>query len=202
MSDSAPSKGALGSAASSLSGHIDQNVASLVALQKREWEMTSPSQRRVERISRIIGRPLFLIGMLTFVVLWIGGNLVAQAFGGRPLDPPPFPFLEGVLTLIALFMTTIVLIAQNRQTKVEQQHTHLGLQVNILTEQKVTKLIDLIEELRRDLPMVRNRLDPQAEVLRAVTDTAEVLSAIQGVGLADHNEIATKGKSSENKHDP
>ena len=66
----------------------------------------------------------------------------------------------------------------------------------------MTKLIDLIEELRRDLPMVRNRLDPQAEVLRAVTDTAEVLSAIQGVGLANHNEIATKEKSSENKHEP
>ena len=59
--------------------------------------------------------------------------------------------------MIALVTTTIVLIAQNRQSRLEQQHTHLGLQVNLLTEQKVTKLIHLIEELRKDMPMVRDR---------------------------------------------
>jgi len=55
-----------------------------------------------------------------------------------------FALLDGILSLVALITTTIVLIAQNRQAKLEQQHTHLALQVNLLTEQKVTKLIDLI----------------------------------------------------------
>jgi uncharacterized membrane protein len=45
------------------------------------------------------------------------------------------------MTLISLVTATIVLIAQNRQTRLEQQHTHLELQVSLLTEQKVTKLI-------------------------------------------------------------
>ena len=71
------------------------------------------------------------------------------------------------------------------QTRLEQQHAHLDLQVNLLTEQKVTKLIGLMEELRRDLPMVRNRHDAQAAALEQPADTAQVLSAISQVGLAD-----------------
>jgi uncharacterized membrane protein len=79
----------------------------------------------------------------------------------------------------------VVLIAQNREAKLEKQRAHLDLQVNLLTEQKVTKLIHLLEELRRDLPMVRDRHDPEAAVLQQRTDTAQVLSAIEDFGVAN-----------------
>jgi uncharacterized membrane protein len=118
--------------------------------------------------------------------------------GWMPFDPPPFSILQGLLTLVALITTTIVLIAQNRQTKLEQQHAHLDLQVNLLTEQKVTKLIHLMEELRRDLPMVRDRHDPQAAAMQRPADTAEVLSAIKEGGLrhdlADEPVVNSSGK--------
>ena len=91
--------------------------------------------------------------------------------------------LDGLLTFFALVTTTIVLIAQNRQAKLEQQHRHLDLQVGLLTEQKVTKLIHLVEELRRDMPMVRDREDRQAAVLQEPADAAAVISAIEEVGL-------------------
>jgi uncharacterized membrane protein len=53
-----------------------------------------------------------------------------------------------------------------------------------LTEQKVTKLIHLLEELRRDLPMVKDRHDPEAASLQQRTDTAQVLSALANVDAA------------------
>jgi uncharacterized membrane protein len=167
----------------SLSGHIDQNVESIVSLQRREWETVSLSQRRVERLSRFIGRPIYLTVLLGIVAAWVVYNSSAAAWGLKPFDAPPFEMLDGIMSLIALITTTIVLIAQNRQAKLEQQHTHLALQVNLLTEQKVTKLIHLIEELRRDLPMVKDRHDPQATALQERADTAQVVSAIEEVGL-------------------
>jgi uncharacterized membrane protein len=170
-------------AAGSLSDHIGQNIESVLTLQRREWEQTSASRRHVDRISRFIGRPAYLIGILGFVIVWICVNLGGAFFGFPPLDPPPFGMLQGVLTLIALITTTIVLIAQNRQTKLEQQHAHLDLQINLLTEQKVTKLMLLLEELRRDLPMVKDRHDPHAAVLQEAADTAQVFSALEEVGL-------------------
>jgi len=56
------------------------------------------------------------------------------------------------------------------------------LQVNLLTEQKVTKLIHLLEELRRDLPMVKDRHDPEAAALQQRTDTEQVLVALENAG--------------------
>jgi uncharacterized membrane protein len=175
---------AKGAAAGSLSDRIDQNIETMVALQRREREMTSVSQRLIERMSRFIGRPAYLLGLLVFVLGWVGTN-VGTPLGIAPFDPPPFAMLDGILTFSALVTTTIVLIAQNRQTKREQQHRHLDLQVSLLTEQKVTKLIHLVEELRRDLPMVKNRDDPQATVLQETADTAAVISAMDEVGLTD-----------------
>jgi len=169
--------------ADSLSGHIDQNIESIVAMQRREWESVSLSQRRVERLGRFIGRPAYLIALLVMVAAWVVYNSTAAKWGRKPFDAPPFEMLDGILSLVALITTTIVLIAQNRQAKLEQQHTHLALQVNLLTEQKVTKLIHLIEELRRDLPMVKDRHDPQATALQERADTARVASAIEEVGL-------------------
>jgi len=169
----------------SLSDHIEQNIESVVALQRREWEQTTVSQRRAERVGRFIGRPVYLVAILCISALWIAVNLTLPYAGYAAWDAVPFEMLQGLLSLAALVTTTIVLIAQNRQTKLEQQHTHLGLQVNLLTEQKVSKLIHLIEELRRDLPMVKDRHDPQAAVLQERTDTRDVLSALEQVGLTD-----------------
>jgi uncharacterized membrane protein len=173
--------------APTLSAHIDQNIESIVALQNREWETVGVAQRRVEAVGRWLGRPLYLVGLLTAIAVWVSINVVRDTRGGW--DPPPFELLDGVMTLISLITTTIVLIAQNRQTKLEKQHTHLELQVSLLTEQKVTKIINLIEELRRDLPMVRDRHDAHAEALQESADTAKVVAALQegGATLADQD---------------
>jgi uncharacterized membrane protein len=79
----------------------------------------------------------------------------------------------------ALLTTTVVLITQNREAKLGEQRLELELQVNLLTEQKTTKLILLLEELRRDLPMVKDRHDPEAAALQKPTDPEEVLAALE-----------------------
>jgi uncharacterized membrane protein len=175
----------------SLSEHISQNVESVLALHRRELETLTASQRRLEGVSRVVGRPLYLIGVVGFVTLWIAINWGAYVLHLTPFDPPPFAWLDGLLSFAALITTTIVLIAQNRQVKLELQRSHLDLQVNLLTEQKVTKVIHLLEELRRDLPMVRDRHDPQASAMQERADTGEVVSALEEGGLTsdrDHRE--------------
>jgi uncharacterized membrane protein len=167
----------------SVSEHISQNVESVLALYRRESQLMTSSQHRLADVGQVIGRPLFLIGVLVFVALWITLNSAAAILHFAPFDPPPFAWLDGILTFTALCTTTIVLIAQNRQAKLEQQRSHLDLQVNLLTEQKVTKLIHLLEELRRDLPMVANRDDPQAAAMQERTDAHELASAIRQGGL-------------------
>jgi uncharacterized membrane protein len=180
--DELESSDAEGEAIHSLSEHIDHNIESMVEVQRKERNSTGPSQLLVEKFSLFIARPAYLLGLVLFVIGWIAANLL-RPWGVAPIDPAPFEILDGLLTFSAVVTTTIVLIAQNRQAKLEQQHRHLDLQVGLLTEQKVTKLIHLVEELRRDLPMVKDREDRQAAALQESADAAAVISAIEEVGL-------------------
>lgn len=157
---------------------ISQNVEAIRAFYTREEQKISRSQRVLETISGFVGRPLFLVSSLLFVALWIVANVFAPQLGWVVFDPPPFAWLQGIFSLGALLTATVVLIKQNRLAKLEELRAHLDLQVNLLAEQKATKLIDLIEELRRDLPMVKDRSDPEAAALKQPTDPNVVLATL------------------------
>jgi uncharacterized membrane protein len=165
----------------SLSDHINQNIESVVALRRQEWNAISPFLRHLESVRQFVSRPVYLVGILSLSGLWILLNGGATLLHRKAVDPPPFGWLELTLSFVALLTTTVVLIAQNRQTKLEQQRADLDLQVNLLTEQKVTKVIHLLEELRQDLPMVKDRHDPQALVLQEGANTEQVASALREV---------------------
>ena len=167
-----------------VSEHISQNIADLLELQQKDIEAATAAQRRLDRVSRVVAHPAYVIAVLGVVGAWIAANEVALHEGLHPLDAPPFAWLQGLLSLVALLTATVVLISQRRQTKLSEERAHLDLQINLLTEQKVTKLIHLLEELRRDLPMVRDREDPHAAALGKRTDAAQVLSALKNTGLA------------------
>ena len=119
------------------------------------------------------------MGIVAFAVLWIGANLFADELGREGFDEPPFFWLQGIITFNAFLTTTTVLIRQNRMAHLADQHTHLDLQLSLLTENKTSKVISLLEELRRDMPHVANRADPEAESLDKPTDPAAVLGAIE-----------------------
>lgn len=157
---------------------ISQNVESIFEFYTREEKKISRSQRAVEVIGSFLGRPFFLACILLFVGLWILDNVLPSELGTVQFDEAPFFWLQGIVSLCALLTTTVVLIKQNRMGKLQEQRAHLDLQLNLLTEQKTTKLIDLIEELRRDLPMVKDRHDPEATVLQQHTDPQHVLATI------------------------
>ena len=130
-------------------------------------------------MSRWLARPAYPICLAIFAVAWMALNLRARAVGLRPFDSPPFPWLAGLLTLVALLTTAIVLIGQARQSLIAEQRAHLDLQINLLTEHKVAKLIHLIEELRADLPGVRARHDPHVSQLKKPANPVEVASALK-----------------------
>ena len=161
---------------------VARNIADILELESRELARTTGAQLWLEKLGRWLGHPAFPIALLLITVLWISLNVTTTRVGIPHFDPPPFPWLGGLLTLTALLTTTIVLIGQGRQSTLAEQRAHLDLQINLLTEQKVTKLIHLIEELRTDLPGVRMRDDPHVSELKKTTDPAQVASALKERG--------------------
>lgn len=157
---------------------ISQNIDAVLEFYAREDQKISYSQRIMERISRYIGQPVFLGIILIFVTLWILANVVLHLYGLAEFDPAPYFWLQGIVGLGALLTSTVVLSKQNRFAKLEEQRAHLDLKVNLLTEQKTAKLIDLLEELRRDLPNVKNRHDPEVLAMQQPMNPELVLAAL------------------------
>jgi uncharacterized membrane protein len=166
-------------ATSVVSEHVAQNIETIAHLHAEAEYRVGRHQRAVEKVTGMLARPQTVYLIAAGVALWVVGNLAAPSLGLHRLDAPPFFWLQGLTSLSALFMTTMVLTTQKRQARRVAQRDHLDLQVNLIAEQKIAKLISLIEELRRDLPSVRDRLDPVAEAMTEAVDTSAMVSVLE-----------------------
>jgi uncharacterized membrane protein len=132
-------------------------------------------------MTALLGRPGF-IGVLTVIVVgWIGLNLLAAALGYRPIDPPPFPWLGGAVSLLSLYMVVLILATQRHEDQLAQHREQLSLELLVLSEQKTAKVIQLLEESRRDNPLIRNRVDQEADAMAEPADPSSVLDAIKEI---------------------
>jgi len=120
-----------------------------------------------------------VLALIVCVAIWIAGNVGAVATGLHPVDPPPFFWLQGAIALYVAFVSTMVLVTQRRESAETERRAHLEFHVNLLAEQKATKIIALLEELRRDMPNVRDRQDPVADALQEEVDPTVVHSALE-----------------------
>ena len=145
---------------------------------RHEAEATR-GQRLFEKISLFLGTPRYVGANLVGAVLWMAWNFAAPGLGFDQWDEPPFFWLQGFIALNAFVISTAVLIRQNRMSSLANHHAHLDLQVNLLAEEKSSKIISMLEELRRDLPNVRNKVDEEAAELSKPTDTEAVLNIIK-----------------------
>jgi uncharacterized membrane protein len=175
---------------------ISQNIEAVLEFYAREELKISRSQRILERISHLIGQPVFLGFILLFVALWMLANAVLHKAGMAEFDAPPFFWLQGIIGLGALLTAAAVLTRQNRLAKLAEQRAHLDLKVTLLTEQKTAKLIDLLEELRRDLPNVTDRHDPEAAVLQQSMNPDRVLAALDERSESDER-LKPSGRAKE-----
>ncbi len=160
------------------SEQIGQNIAAVQEFYARQARELGRSQRLAERIANAFGHPAFLGAILGFVALWIAANAWRVAEGLAAFDPAPYFWLQGLVSLSALLITTVVLIKQNRFARLAEQRAHLDLKVTLLIEQQAAKLIDLLEELRRDTPNIPDRHDAHAAALQQAMNPGRVLEAL------------------------
>jgi uncharacterized membrane protein len=82
-------------------------------------------------------------------------------------------------TLFSLLLVLLLLVAQKHEDELNAHRDTLTLELAILTEHKIAKVIQLLEELRRDSPHVQDRDDPQARQMAEPADAGSVLAAVR-----------------------
>jgi len=159
--------------------HVGDAVHSVAQLHSEHRSRATTPQRWVNWIAALLARPgsIALVGFV--VTVWISANLLASRFGLQAIDSPAFPWLQGVAHLFSLFVVMLVLVAQKHEDELNAHRDTLTLELAILSEHKIAKVIQLLEELRSDSPHVQDRVDPQAEQMAEPADTGVVLAAVQ-----------------------
>ena len=138
-------------------------------------------QAAVDRLTAFVGWPGFVAALGLALLAWIAANLIAGWLGVRPFDPPPFSWLQSAASTGALLLAALILTTQRREDQLADHRAQLILELSILNDQKISKIIELLEEFRRDNPTILDRVDEQAIAMSTPSDTSAVLDAIKDI---------------------
>ncbi len=156
---------------------ISQMTAHISAAHKQE---TTTPQKLVDQFTALVGQPVFVLALAGTILAWIAANVAAAYLGYKAVDPPPFIWLQGGITTGALLVASLIITTQRREDQLTSHRAQLILELIIYNDQKCSKIIELLEEFRRDNPVIADRIDDQAKAMSAPSDTLAVLKAIKG----------------------
>lgn len=153
--------------------HIDKTVQAVSDVHRQHRESATPLQRAISGAVSLLGRPWATLLLILLVAAWMAYN----TWGSRPLDRPPFMMLESAATLSALLLSALILATQRRDDLLANRREELTLELALLNEQKTAKVIALLEELRRDMPNVADRPDPESQRMAQPEDARSMIEA-------------------------
>jgi uncharacterized membrane protein len=161
--------------------HVESATGSIAKLQADHHGTATRSDRIVEMLVANFGRPWAVWALTIFVIAWIAWNTQAHILGMPHPDSPPFSWLGNFASLMSLYLVILVLATQRRERVLAKHHEQLTLQLTMLSEQKTAKIIQLLQELRRDSPMLGDRRDPEADQMASPADPQQVIDAIRAL---------------------
>ena len=125
-----------------LSPVLERNIRALQQRRRREQTEATAEERIADAITRFTGSMRFVYLHLAFFGFWIVANL--GWVPGVPRWDPSFVVLAMIASVEAIFLSTFVLISQNRMAAAADKRADLDLQVGLLAEHEVTRLVTLV----------------------------------------------------------
>ena len=151
----------------SLTALTQRNIELIAQLEATAAAKRSSADRVADAITRFGGSMAFVYVHVGWFGGWILWHCLPRLPQAMRFDPYPFQFLTFVVSLEAIFLSTFILISQNRQNRMSELRNHLDLQINLLSEQENSKMLAMLEALLRDHGLVQP--DPEVTSLEEAT---------------------------------
>jgi uncharacterized membrane protein len=146
-----------------LASVLERNIRALEERRRREEAEASGGARLAELITRFTGSMPFVYLHVAVVAGWIGVN--TGLIPGVPRWDPTFVIMATWASVEAIFLSTFVLISQNRSMAVAARRADLDLQISLLAEHEVTRLLSLVSAVAEKLGVDGAR-DPELDELK------------------------------------
>ena len=147
-----------------LANVVERNINTLVEIRENMDRRKSTQDRIADWVTWFSGSMIFVYIHVAWFVAWIAINLGWTHL--KPFDPYPFNLLTMVVSLEAIMLATFVLISQNRLSEVADQRADLDLQINLLAEYEITRVLTLVDAIADHMGLEVGK-DPEVDELKS-----------------------------------
>jgi uncharacterized membrane protein len=158
-----------------LSNVIERNIRTIIGLRSTAAHERSLQDRIADGITSFSGHMIFVYVHIFWFALWIALN--TGLLGVPPFDPFPYGLLTMIVSLEAIFLSTFVLISQNRFSQEAEHRADLAMHIGLLTEHELTRVLIMLDAIQDKLK-VADEQDTDLADLEMETRPEDVLAEI------------------------
>jgi uncharacterized membrane protein len=158
-----------------LADTLERNIRTITRLRLKAAKERSLPDQIADGVTSFSGRLAFVYVHIAWFGIWILLN--TGKLGVAPFDPFPYGLLTMVVSLEAIFLSTFVLISQNRLSEEAEKRADLNLQIALLTEHEVTLMLKILDRIEGKLGVDRDH-DEDLQDLEMETKPEDVLAEI------------------------
>src|SRR5512143_4027361 len=148
-----------------LSKIIERNIRTVINLRLKAAREQSLQDHIADAFTSFSGRMIFVYVHVVWFGVWILLN--TGGAGVHPFDPFPYGLLTMIVSLEAIFLSTFVLISQNRLSEEAEHRADLDLQIGLLTERELTRALKMLDAIQQHVgvgrPAARELADLEKE---------------------------------------
>ena len=155
---------------------IERYIRTIVHMRLKAARERSLSQRIADVVTSFSGTMIFVYIHIVWFSAWILLN--SGLFGMEPFDPFPYGLLTMIVSLEAIFLSTFVLISQNRMGELAEKRADLDLHIDLLTEYELTRVLQMLRAIQEKMG-IADEEDEELSDLEMETKPEAVLAEIE-----------------------
>ena len=160
----------------SLNAVIERYIRTIVRLRMKTSRERSLQDKIADSITGFSGRMVFIYIHILWFMAWVVMN--SGRLGNTPFDPYPYGLLTTIVSLEAIFLSTFVLISQNRMGQLAEHRADLDLHIDLLTEYEITRILQMLDAIQEKIG-IDNSQDSELIELEIETKPEEILEEIE-----------------------
>lgn len=158
-----------------LSKIIERNIRTVINLRLKAAREQSLQDHIADAFTSFSGRMVFVYVHVVWFGVWILLN--TGRLGVHPFDPFPYGLLTMIVSLEAIFLSTFVLISQNRLSEESEHRADLDLHIGLLTEHELTRVLQMLDAIQEKMG-IEDHAESELADLEMETKPEDVLAEI------------------------
>ena len=158
-----------------LSKIIERNIRTVINLRLKAAREQSLQDHIADAFTSFSGRMVFVYVHVVWFGVWILLN--TGRLGVHPFDPFPYGLLTMIVSLEAIFLSTFVLISQNRLSEETEHRADLDLHIGLLTEHELTRVLQMLDAVQEKMG-IEDHEESELADLEMETKPEDVLAEI------------------------